>query len=71
MKVTQMIRVNGEMRPWEGGTLAQLLATLGHDTGKQGIAVAINGEVVTRTTWKTREILAGDAVEVVGAVQGG
>lgn len=71
MSDPRSIRVNGDSRPWEGGTLTDLLVAAGYDPSKPGIAVAINGEVVTRGTWTQRTIDAGDAVEVVGAVQGG
>ena len=36
-----------------------------------GIAVALNGEVVPRAEWSRKELRDGDAVEIVRAVQGG
>ena len=65
------IRVNGTLRPWAGGTLADLLSASGLDPLTQGIAIALNGEVVTRAAWARRAVEPGDVVEVVGAVQGG
>ncbi len=65
------IRVNGDPRSWEAGTLADLLAESGHDPAKQGIAIAVNGEVVPRAAWTSRAVEPGDVVEIVGAVQGG
>ncbi|MGI8844738.1 MAG: sulfur carrier protein ThiS, partial [Thermoleophilaceae bacterium] len=36
-----------------------------------GVAVAVDGEVVPRAQWATRELGAGGQVEVLHAVQGG
>jgi sulfur carrier protein len=63
--------VNGERRILDGGGIAGLLRSLGHDPHRAGIAVAINDEVVPRAQWSGREIVVGDRIEVVGAVQGG
>lgn len=66
MKVT----VNGEPREIPAGTsLAQLTRQV---TDQQtGIAVAVNGEVVSRRGWPATALADGDQVEVVTAVQGG
>jgi sulfur carrier protein len=39
--------------------------------GGQGVAAAVNGDVVRRTAWESTRLAAGDQVEVVTAVQGG
>ena len=49
------------------GLLAQTLKTDGCD----GIAVAVNGEVVPRGSWSERTLQADDRVEIIRAVQGG
>ncbi|HEX6933841.1 MAG TPA: sulfur carrier protein ThiS [Streptosporangiaceae bacterium] len=36
-----------------------------------GIAAAVNGELVRRTSWPSTRLAAGDEVEVLTAVQGG
>ena len=36
-----------------------------------GVAAAVNGELVRRTSWPSRLLAAGDEVEVLTAVQGG
>lgn len=36
-----------------------------------GIAVAVNGDVVSRVTWPQVRLANGDQVEVLTAVQGG
>lgn len=62
--------VNGEARSApEGVTVAQLVAQL--DRGPAGIAVARNGEVVTRSSWSTTALADGDQVEILTAAQGG
>jgi sulfur carrier protein len=40
-------------------------------SARRGVAVAINGEVVPRSTWATVPLADGDAVEVLTATQGG
>jgi len=43
---------------------------LGHRKPR-GIAVALNGEVVPRSSWNDTRVRNGDAIEIVGASQGG
>ncbi|MDP4198359.1 MAG: sulfur carrier protein ThiS [Bacteroidota bacterium] len=38
---------------------------------QRSVAVAVNDEVVRRSTWPERELRDGDRVEIVRAVQGG
>jgi sulfur carrier protein len=38
---------------------------------RRGVAVAVNGEVVPRSTWAATPLAEGDAVEVLTAAQGG
>ncbi|MGQ0615623.1 MAG: sulfur carrier protein ThiS [Acidimicrobiia bacterium] len=52
-----------------GTTVADLLDQLG--AGTRGLAVAVNEEVVPRSTWPAVELMAGDRVEVLRAAQGG
>ncbi|HYK30718.1 MAG TPA: sulfur carrier protein ThiS [Streptosporangiaceae bacterium] len=40
-------------------------------TSATGIAVAVNGDVVSRVTWPQVRLANGDQVEVLTAVQGG
>jgi sulfur carrier protein len=66
------VRLNGETRQVEGGrTVADLVRMLGEDPTRDGLAVALNHEVVPRTRWATTEVHDGDAIEVVRAIQGG
>nr|WP_296074191.1 sulfur carrier protein ThiS [uncultured Actinoplanes sp.] len=40
-------------------------------SARRGVAVAVNGEVVPRSTWATVPLADGDSVEVLTATQGG
>lgn len=52
-----------------GETVADLLGRLG--LRRDGVAVALNGEVLPRSTWPARALRAGDRVELIHAVGGG
>ena len=41
------------------------------DASRRGVAVAVDGEVVPRAEWGTRELGEGARVEVLTAMQGG
>lgn len=64
------MRLNGKVVPLRQVLVSELMEELGH-AGRRGIAVAVNGEVLPRSRWEQREIRGGDAIEVVGATQGG
>ena len=62
--------VNGE--PWKvdpGTSVAALVAAW--CPSPRGVAVAVNGEVVPRSTWDVATVAPGDAVEIVSAAAGG
>jgi sulfur carrier protein len=64
------LTVNGETRELPAGSsVAALVARL--TTAVRGVAVAVNGEVVPRSTWETASLADGDRVEVLTAAQGG
>jgi sulfur carrier protein len=67
-----VIVLNGERSQLSAGTtVAVALETLGLTLEARGVAVAVDGEVVPRTTWESFA-LGGDArVEVLTAMQGG
>ena len=52
-----------------GETVADLLGRLG--LRRDGVAVALNGEVLPRSAWPERALRAGDRVELIHAVGGG
>ena len=67
-----MIVLNGQRSGLRAGeTVADALSRLGLARDASGVAVAVDGEVVPRSTWETFA-LAGDArVEILTAMQGG
>jgi sulfur carrier protein len=65
-----IVSVNGEPRSLDPGSAVQaVLSTLG--ARATGTAVAVNGAVVPRSAWTSRELADGDSVEVLTAVPGG
>ncbi len=67
------IELNGEaVQLPKGARVGAAVEAVGIETGDgRGFAVAVEGEVVPRSQWDTTELLEGQKVEVVGAVQGG
>ncbi len=64
------LTVNGDARTVAPGTtVAGLVAEMGLEP--RGIAVAVDGEVVTRRRWPDRALVAGAQVEVLSIAQGG
>src|SRR6185437_3547474 len=64
------ITVNAEPRSFTSPlTVAELIRTLGKDPGK--LAVEVNRDVVPRAEHPARQLLDGDAVEIVTLVGGG
>lgn len=62
--------VNGEPCRLDRATTVRRL--VGDRIGSEkGIAVAVNGEVVPRSTWGERALDDGDRVELLTAAQGG
>jgi sulfur carrier protein len=65
-----MLTVNGDPRDLPAGTTLAVLVTQLVPSA-QGVAVAVNGEVVPRRAWPDTRLADGSVVEVVTAVQGG
>jgi sulfur carrier protein len=65
------ITVNGELREWQGGSLAAFIESRGIDPAAPGIAVAMNGTVVPRKAWPDTRLSDGDRLELVGIFKGG
>ena len=70
-QAASQIRVNGQDELLDVATLAALLQEKAVDTGKRGIAVAVNGAIVPRTAWAQTMLRAGDRIEIVRVLQGG
>ena len=66
------VTINGEPRRLQAGaTVASVVEMLDVAPGARGVAVALDGEVVTRSRWPQTELRDGSLVEVVVAIQGG
>lgn len=66
------VTVNGDARELEpGATVASVLELLDVAPGARGVAVALDGEVVSRSEWEQTPISDGALIEVVAAIQGG
>jgi sulfur carrier protein len=71
------VSINGENASVEAGTtvleLIEERGRAGVETarGGRGLAVAINGEVVPRSSWATTRVEDQDAIEILRAVGGG
>jgi sulfur carrier protein len=64
------IKVNGKNTRFQGvPTVTSLLDSL--NINAQQVAVAVNGEVLSRDAWAQTELRDGDAIEIVRAVGGG
>ena len=65
-----VVRLNGSRRELpDGATVAAALEML--EAPREGVAVALDGEIVPRGEWETTPLLEGQEVEVLQAVQGG
>jgi sulfur carrier protein len=69
--VEKQVRVNGEAVRTDAQTVSGLLASLGVDESRTGVAVALNEEVVRRDQWTATTLSDGDTIEVLRATQGG
>ena len=62
--------VNGEAQVLEGPlSVDGLVDRLALE--RRGLAIAVNGEVVPRSTWPARPLTDGDQVEILTIAQGG
>ena len=55
----------------EGLSVADAVKRAGHEGAAFGVAVALNGEVVPRSTWADTSLSDSDLIEVLVAAQGG
>jgi sulfur carrier protein len=66
------VTVNGEPREvGAGATVASVVAMLDLTPDARGVAVALDGEVVSRGRWADTQLRDGSTVEVVAAIGGG
>lgn len=66
------VMINGEQRELQSGaTVASVVDSFGGAPEGRGMAVALKGEVLPRSAWHSTELMEGDQLEIVVAVQGG
>jgi sulfur carrier protein len=66
------IWLNGALTEADDGlSVVDAVGLAGHSGGTSGVAVAVNGEVVTKSSWVATQLSDGDKVEVLVAAQGG
>ncbi|WP_433300670.1 sulfur carrier protein ThiS [Actinoplanes sp. CA-030573] len=65
------LTVNGREHVESGDALSVATLVERLTEARRGVAVAVNGTVVPRSTWATSVLADGDAVEVLTAAQGG
>ena len=69
--MTQIV-LNGESQELpDGATVEAAVIATGAPADGRGVAVALDGEVVSRGAWSTTPVREGQQVEVLHAVQGG
>ena len=68
--MTQM-RINGVEEEIAATTVSELLVARGIDPAARFLAIAVNGAVVHRGEWLSKELSPGDTVEIVRPLQGG
>jgi sulfur carrier protein len=54
-----------------GASVADAVEHAGANGERRGVAVAVDGEVVPRSAWEKTELVDGQRIEIVGAIQGG
>lgn len=68
--MTITVHINDEPTPvWPGMTVAALIAERFAD--RRWLAVAVDGQVVSRSRWAEHRLYDGAAVQILTAVQGG
>ncbi len=55
----------------DGADLFDLLSKSKISNDKQGVAVAINDDVISKEEWKQVKLKQNDRIEIIQAVQGG
>jgi sulfur carrier protein len=67
-----IVELNGKrVELSDSASVADAVAAAGANSGRRGVAVAVDGEVVPRSGWKETDLRDGQRVEVVEAIQGG
>ena len=65
------VTVNSKKKSFQGApTLSEMLALL-NITSANGLAVAVNEEVISKSQWGLHQPRDGDEITIIRAVQGG
>ena len=66
------VLLNGEPRDLrDGATVVDAVDASGAPESHDGVAVAVDGEVIPRGRWSAEQLTEGQQIEVLTAVQGG
>jgi sulfur carrier protein len=65
------VTVNGVAHTITGAATIELLVARLMGPARAGLAVAVNGEVLSRECWSERLLADGDDIEILTAFQGG
>lgn len=65
------IYINNEINNFEEGITLQLVLEQHQLTTKNGIAVAVNEEIIPKNKWEQTRLFDSDKIIVIGAVAGG
>lgn len=64
--------INGDAQELPANaSVTTVLEELGISATRQGMAVAVNEQIVPRSEWEKLELSENDRIEIVHAVQGG
>ena len=67
-----IVELNGDsVEMADGASVADAVTAAGANSGRRGVAVAVDGEVVPRSGWEGTHLHEGQRIEVVEAIQGG
>lgn len=63
--------INNEIQEFEEGISLKFVLEQHQLTEKNGIAVAVNEEIIPKNKWEQTTLFDGDKIIVIGAVAGG
>lgn len=65
------VRINNQAHQFARGTSLQALLSEFGFTEAKGIAVAVNEEVMPKSSWQSYQLEANDTITIIRATQGG
>ena len=64
-----MVKINGENLDFDGQSISEYLLSAGYDVKR--VAVELNGDIISKTSYEESILKDGDSIEVVSFVGGG